>query len=83
VVDVHVVDVAVGIENVEASVVLLWKSESEVDGRRLGGGNGMKRQELYQDYISSKRCIVLTLEKTHQPLKHRILRTPYQQCSRG
>lgn len=39
--------------------------------------NMRKEQELDQDYISSKRCIVLTLEKTLQPLKHRILWTPY------
>jgi hypothetical protein len=65
-------------ESVRVSSILLKKSEGEMNGEVLRVKNARERQELYQDYISSKRCIVLTLEKTHQPLKHRILRTPYR-----
>lgn len=64
-------------ESVEASVILLWKGGSGLDGEGVRVKNMRKEQELYQDYISSKRCIVLTLEKAHEPLKHWTLWTPY------
>jgi len=68
---------------VEASEILLWKRKGEMDYEGVRVKNERKEQDLYQDYISSKRCIVLTLEKTHEPLKHRISWTPYNSVHVG
>ena len=61
----------------------LEKFESEIDGKGVRGKNERKRQELYQDYISSKRCIVLTLEERQEPLKYRRYTRQTATCSRG